>query len=102
MINLPSLNNFLTSTNSKMEMVSLVLGSIKKGRNVLYRYEGHLHPNPDPLGFFTLPSDCLEQKVFQFKVLYFGLSTSPQVFTSVFSGVGVGSQGRDSFTLLPR
>ena len=49
-----------------------------------------IHPDLQPYLRITL-----ERKVNQFKPLCFGLFTAPQVLTSVFSGVGVGSREKD-------
>ena len=45
---------------------------------------------------------ALNGRVFQFKALCFGLSTAPQVSTSLYSDVRVGSWNGNSTPLLPR
>ena len=43
----------------------------------------------------------LEGEVYQLQALCFGLSTAPQVFTSVLFGVAAVSQERVSVSVLP-
>ena len=83
MIHLSSLNNCVALTRAKMEMVSLLLGSIKKGdMKFLIDLDtcSQIPIHPDSRLFLQI---SLNGKVFQFKVC-FSLSTAPQVFTRVF------------------
>ena len=90
-IDLSSLNNFVTITKFRMEAISSVLASVCRGDwmfsvalqdtyfQTLIHKESRLY-----LCF------CLEGCVYQLKALCFGLSTAPQVFTRVFALVSEG------------
>ena len=85
-IDLSSLNNFVTITKFKMETVSSVLGSVHRGdwmfsidlQDAYFQFPVHWESRPY-LHF------CLEGRVYQFKALCFGLSMAPQDFIRVFA-----------------
>ena len=90
-IDLSALNGFVSMTKFKMEMVASVLGSICWGD---WMFSVDLQD-----AYFQIPiyqesrpylRFCLKGCVYQFRALCFGLSTAPQVFTSLRSGFGVG------------
>ena len=87
-IDLSPLNSFVLQTKFKMETVASVMASIR---------EGDLMASIDLKdAYFQIPIHQASRKylrfvwagvVYQFKVLCFGLSTAPQVFTRVFAPV---------------
>ena len=85
MIDLLSLNGCVSLTKFKMEMVSLVLGSIRNGDFMFLidlkdaYFQIAIHPDFQPYLGIVLIS-----KPYQFKALCFSLFTAPQVFTKVF------------------
>ena len=95
MINLSSLNGYVTLNKLKMETVSSVLGSIKKGDFLfLIDHEGTcfqilIHLDCQPFLWITL-----ERKVYQVKALCFDLSTVPKAFVRVFALVWLWAHGR--------
>ena len=88
MIDLSHLNGFVRLTPFKMETVASVLLSVR---------EGDFLASIDLMDtYFQIPVHQSSRKllrflsegtVYQFKALCFGLSTAPQVFTSVFAAV---------------
>ena len=85
-IDLSSLNNFVTIMKFKMETIALVLGSVRRGD---WMFSIDLQDS-----YFQIPVHresslhlcfCLEGCVYQLKVLCFGLCTAPQVFSRVFA-----------------
>ena len=80
-----------------MEILSSVLGSIRKGdfrfsidlRDAYFQI--HIHPDSPP--YLQM---ALRVKVYWFKGLCFSLSTALQHFNSVCSGFGVGLQEGDA------
>ena len=89
-IDLSTLNGFVQKTKFKMETVQSVLASIRQDDWMfsLDLQDAYLqipiHPESRPyLRFSTVKG------TFQFKVLCFGLSTAPQVFTRVMAPVSV-------------
>ena len=102
-IDLSTLNGFIMVTKFQMETMTSVLGYIRKKdwmfsidlKDVYFQIPVH----PESPLFLRF---CLEGRVYQFRALCFGLSTAPQVFTSVFhSGFGVGSSEGRASTPLP-
>ena len=59
-IDLSPLNSYVTLAHFKMEMVYLVLGSIKN--DVLSRSKGHLLPDSHSPGFLSPPQDRQERE----------------------------------------
>ena len=94
-INLLCLNGHVTLTKFKIETV-FGFGVYQEGGIMFLIYledvyfQIPIHVDSPPILHVTLVG-----KVYHFKALCFGLSTAPQVATSVCSGVGVGSQERD-------
>ena len=87
-INLSSLNGFVTLMTFQMETIVSVLGSIRKGdwmfsidlKDTYFQISAH----PESQLYHRF---CFEGRVYQFRVLCFGLSTAPQVFTRIFAWV---------------
>ena len=77
---------FVMLTKFQMEMVASVLGSIRKGdwmfsidlRDTYLQIPVH----PESRLYLRF---CFEEHVYQFRALFFGLSTAPQLFTRVFA-----------------
>ena len=90
-IDLSSLNGFVTLTKFTVETVLLVLGSIKKGDVMLSidlkdaYFQNLIHPDPRPYLQFAV-----QGKVYQFWALCFGISMAPQVFIRVFTLISEG------------
>ena len=85
-INLLSLNNFVTTTKFKMENVASVLESVRRGDWMFsINLQDTYFQIPVHQESFPYLRFCLEGRVYQFKALCFGLSTAPQVFTRVFA-----------------
>ena len=60
-------------------------------------------PDPSPLESRPYLHFCLEERVYQFKALCFGISMAPQVCTSLRSGFRLGAwEGRAPFPLSGR
>ena len=86
MINLPSLSGCVTLTKFKMETVSSVVGSIKKGGLMfLINLEDTYFQIPIHLDSCPYLWIALEGKVYQYKALCLGLSASHEVLTRVFA-----------------
>ena len=81
-IDLSHLNEFVHLTWFKMETVASVLLSVREGDFLDAYFQIPIHRSSRKLLRFTL-----EGTVYQFRDLYFGLSTAPQVFTRVFAAV---------------
>ena len=86
MINLLSLNGYVSPTKFMMETVSLILRTFRKG-DVMFsidlkdtNFQIPVHQDSPP--YLCLP---LSGKVFKIKALCFNLSTAPKVFTRAFS-----------------
>ena len=85
MIDLLSLNGFVTFAKFSVEMISSVFGLIRKGdvmfsidlKNSYFQIPVHLKSRPY-LQF------VVQRKVYQFRIICFGISTAPQVFTRGF------------------
>ena len=96
------LNRFVLHTPFKVETVTSVLLSVQEVdflssidlKDVYFQILVH-QSSRKLLRFLS------EGVVYQFKALCFGLSTAPQVFTSVCSGLCMGSLPRDSSSLAP-
>ena len=95
-IDLSTLNGFVTLMKFKMETVVSVSGSIRNGdwlfsidlKDSYFQIPVHLESRP----YLRL---CLKRQAYQFCALCFGLFMAPQVFTSLHSGFGVGApEGR--------
>ena len=88
MIDLSHLNEFVQLTRFKMETVTSVLLSVREGDFLASLdlkdayFQIPIHPSSRKLLRFTS-----EGMVHQFRALFFGLSTAPQVFTKVFAAV---------------
>ena len=88
MIDLSHLNGFVCLTPFKMETVASVLLSVREGDFLASidlkdtYFQIPIHQSSRKLLWFMS-----EGTVYQFKALCFGLSTAPQVFTSVFAAV---------------
>ena len=89
-IDLSRFNRFVVGTKFRMETVQSVLASVRQGDWMvsLDLKDAYLqvpvHPESRRFLRFSTP-----EGTFQFKVLCFGLSTSPQVFTRVMAPVSV-------------
>ena len=87
-IDLSHLNEFVQLTRFKMETVASVLLSVREGDFLASLdlkdayFQIPIHPSSRKLLRFTS-----EGTVYQLRALCFGLSTAPQVFTSVFAAV---------------
>ena len=87
-IDLSHLNEFVQLTRFKMETVTSVLLSVREGDFLASLdlkdpyFQIPIHRSSRKLLRFTS-----EGTVYQFRALYFGLSTAPQVFTRVFAVV---------------
>ena len=94
-IDLSEFNKLVLRTRFRMETVQSVLSSVRKGdwmvsidlKNAFLQVP--LHPESRPLVRFMTRAGP-----FQFRVLPFGLSTSPQVFTRVMAPVSYILHGR--------
>ena len=94
-IDLSTLNTFIRQTPFKMETVASVFNAVQ---------ENDLLPSLDLKdAYFQVPVHPSSRKflrfvsqgtVYQFKVLCFGLSTAPQVFTRVFAAVSAWAHTR--------
>ena len=86
-IDLSPLNEFVRQTPFKMETASLVLLSVREG--------DFLASIDLKDAYFQIPIRFVsEGTVLQFKILCFGLSTAPQVFTWVFATVSTWAHSR--------
>ena len=87
-IDLSTLNHFILKTKFKMETVQSMLASVRQGDWMISidlkdaYFQIPVHPNSRPYLRFVTGSG-----VFQFKVICFGLTTAPQVFTRVMAPV---------------
>lgn len=94
-IDLSPLNGFITQTRFQMETMATVLSSIRKGDFMASidlsdaYFQVPVHEESRKFLRFTLGG-----KVFQFRVLCFGLATAPQVFTRVFTLVSSWAHAR--------
>ena len=95
MIDLSPMNGFVRQTTSKMETAASVLLSVREGDFLASvdlketYFQIPVHRSSRKLLRFTLKGT-----VYQFKVLCFGLSTAPQVFTRVFAAVSAWAHSR--------
>ena len=95
MIDLSHLNDFVQLTSFKMETVASVLLSVREGDFLASLdlkdayFQIPIHGSSRKLLRFMS-----EGTVYQFKALYFGLSTAPQVFTRVFAAVSAWAHSR--------
>ena len=95
MIDLSTLNTFIRQTPFKMETVASVLNAVQENdllasldlKDAYFQLPVH----PSSRKFLRFVS---QGTVYQFKVLYFGLSTAPQVFTRVFAVVSAWAHTR--------
>ena len=95
-IDLSHLNDFVQLTSFKMETVTSVLLSVREGdflasldlKDAYFQIPIH-RSSRKLLRFMS------EGTVYQFQALCFGLSTAPQVFTSLRGAVSVGTHSRD-------
>ena len=63
MIDVSSLNSFITLTKFKMGTNVISSGLRQaRGHNVLYPHEGCIPPSSNSSGFLSIPSDLLEQE----------------------------------------
>ena len=87
-IDLSLLNKYVTVSKFRMETVQSVLTSIRRGDWMISidlkdaYLQVPVHPDSRKFLRFATP-----RKIFQFKVLCFGLTTAPQVFTRVMAPV---------------
>ena len=87
-IDLSTLNNYITKTKFRMETVQSVLASVRQGDWMVSLdlkdayFQIPIHPDSRKFLRFVTSSGT-----FQFKVLCFGLTTAPQVFTRVMAPV---------------
>ena len=94
-IDLSPRNGFVRQTPFKMETAALVLLSVQEGDFLASvdlkdaYFQIPVHQSSRKLLCFTS-----EGTVYQFKVLCFGLSTAPQVFTRVFAAVSAWAHSR--------
>ena len=94
-IDLSHLNDFVQLTPFKMETVASVLLSVREGDFLASLdlkdayFQIPIHGSSRKLLRFMS-----EGTVYQFKALYFGLSTAPQVFTRVFAVVSAWAHAR--------
>ena len=94
-IDLSTLNTFIRQTPFKMETVAAVLNAVQENdllasldlKDAYFQVPVH----PSSRKFLRFVS---QGTVYQFKVLCFGLSTAPQVFTRVFAAVSVWAHTR--------
>ena len=88
MIDLSHLNEFVLLTWFKIETVGSLLLSVREGDFLASLdlkdayFQIPMHPSSQKLLRFTS-----EGTVYEFRVLCFGLSTAPQVFTRVFAAL---------------
>ena len=95
MIDLSTLNTFIQQTPFKMETVASVLNAVQENdllasldlKDAYFQVPVH----PSSRKFLRFVS---QGTVYQFKVLCFGLSTAPQVFTRVFAAVSAWAHSR--------
>ena len=95
MIGLSTLNTFIRQTPFKMETVASVLNAVQENhllasldlKDAYFQVSVH----PSSRKFLRFMS---QGTVYQFKVLCFGLSTAPQVFTRVFAAVSAWAHSR--------
>ena len=96
-IDLSTLNTFIRQTPFKMETVASVLNAVQENDLLASLdlkdayFQVPVHPSSRKFLHFVS-----QGTVYQFKVICFGLSTAPQVFTRVFAGVSVGAHSRNS------
>ena len=89
-IDLSHLNGFVDVSHFHMETTQTVLQSLREGDWLV-----SLHLQDAYLQVLVHPSSrrylrfCVGESVYQFRALYFGLSTAPQVFTRVMAPVSV-------------
>ena len=94
-IDLSLLNEFVRQTPFRMETASSVLLLGKRGRlPSIHRPEGRLLPGARTSLLRKWLRFVSEGSVLQFRVLCFGLSTAPQVFTRVFATVSAWAHSR--------
>ena len=94
-IDLSTLNTFIRQTPFKMETVASVLNAVQENdllasldlKDAYFQVPVH----PSSRKFLRFVS---QGTVYQFRVLCFGLSTAPQVFTRVFAAVSVWAHSR--------
>ena len=94
-IDLSTLNTFIRQTPFKMETVASVLNAVQENdllasldlKDAYFQVPVH----PSSRKFLRFVS---QGPVYQFRVLCFGLSTAPQVFTSVFAAVSAWAHSR--------
>ena len=94
-IDLSTLNTFIRQTPFKMETVASVLNAVQENdllasldlKDAYFQVPVH----PSSRKFLRFVS---QDTVYQFKVLCFGLSTAPQVFTRVFAAVSAWAHTR--------
>ena len=94
-IDLSTLNTFIRQTPFKMETVASVLNAVQENdllasldlKDAYFQVPVH----PSSRKFLRFVS---QGTVYQFKVLCFGLSTAPQVFTRVFAAVSAWAHSR--------
>ena len=100
-IDLSPLNGFVRQTSFKMETAASVLLSVREGDFLASvdlkdtYFQIPIHRSSRKLLRFTS-----EGTVYQFKVLCFGLSTAPQVFTRVFPAMSAWAHSRGIRLLL--
>ena len=86
-IDLSTLNNYVTKTKFRMETVQSVLSSIRQGDWMISLdlkdayFQVPIHPDSRKFLRFVTSSGT-----FQFKVLCFGLTTAPRAFFGGYSG----------------
>ena len=102
-INILSLNSYVTLTKFRIETVFSVLGSIRKEDVVsLFRWEGCQFPNSNQSEFKTLPSNCLGWEGFPVQAaVVWPFHSSPCLHQSVLPYVKLGSQAGDLPGVLP-
>ena len=88
-LDVSALNVFVQQTSFKMESTASVLASVQSGdwMTAIDLSDAYFHVPMHP-GSRHYLRFCVGGRAFQFKVLPFGLSTAPQVFTRIVTQLG--------------
>ena len=84
----------LSLSKFKMEMISSVLGCIRKGNELFIDLNNAYFQIPFHSYSWSYLQIALNRKVLKFNVVCFDLAIAPQVFTRVFSQVSERASGR--------